>query len=372
MAVSGITPSLLCHILRSRGDTVKNERAVDLRSDTVTLPTPAMRQAMFDAPLGDDVYGEDPTINRLEAMAAERLEKEAALFVPSGTMANLVCLLAHCDRGDEAIMGHKAHTFLFEAGSSAAVGGIHPCTVPNQPDGTLDLGDLEAAIRDPANDHYPHSRLICLENTHNRCGGAVLTPAYMAQVRDVANRHGLSIHLDGARLFNAAVALGMSASVLAQDADSVSFCLSKGLAAPVGSVVCGSAPFVRKVRRQRKMLGGGMRQAGVLAAAGIVALKTMTERLAEDHATAQQLAKGLAHLPGILLDPERVQTNIVIFEMAPGMISPAELVEGLAVRGVKLGAIGGRRFRAVTHCDVGPPDIEYALSAVREVLESGG
>lgn len=354
------------------GDTVKNERAVDLRSDTVTLPTPAMRQAMFDAPLGDDVYGEDPTINRLESIAAEHLGKEAALFVPSGTMANLVCLLAHCDRGDEAIMGHKAHTFLFEAGSSAAVGGIHPCTVPNQPDGTLDLGEVEAAIRDPGNDHYPRSRLICLENSHNRCGGAVLTPAYMAQVRDVADRHGLSMHLDGARLFNAAVALDVSASVLARDADSVSCCLSKGLAAPVGSLVCGSAQFVRRARRQRKMLGGGMRQAGVLAAAGIVALETMTERLSEDHITAQQLANGLAGLPGILLDPKTVQTNIVIFEMAPGALSPVELVGALAMRGVKFGAIGGQRLRAVTHCDVGPEDIEYALSATRQVLESRG
>ncbi len=363
---------LLCHILLSWRDAVKNQRAVDLRSDTVTLPTPAMRQAMFHAPLGDDVYGEDPTINRLEAMAAERLGKEAALFVPSGTMANLVCLLAHCDRGDEAIMGHMAHTFLFEAGSSAAVGGIHPRTVQNQPDGTLDLGDLEAAIRDPGNDHYPRSRLICLENTHNRCGGAVLTPTYMALVHDVANRRGLSIHLDGARLFNAAVALGVPASVLAQDADSISFCLSKGLAAPVGSLVCGSAPFVRRARRQRKTLGGGMRQAGVLAAAGIVALETMTERLSEDHAIAQQLAKGLAGFRGILLDPKQVQTNIVIFEMAAGAISPSELVESLALRGIKLGNIGGRRLRAVTHCDLGPEDIEYTLAAIRDILGSMG
>ncbi len=372
MAVGFIQRHLLCHLLLSWRDTVKNERSVDLRSDTVTHPTPRMRQAMFDAPLGDDVYGEDPTINRLEAMAAERLGKEAALFVPSGTMANLVCLLAHCDRGDEAIMGHMAHTFLFEAGSSAVVGGIHPHTVPNQPDGTLDLGDIKAAIRDPGNDHYPRSRLICLENTHNRCGGSALTPTYMALVRDVADRHGLSIHLDGARLFNAAVALGVPGSVLAQDADSLSFCLSKGLAAPVGSLVCGSASFVRKARRQRKMLGGGMRQAGVLAAAGIVALETMTERLAEDHAAAQQLAKGLAGLPGILLDPERVQTNIVIFEMASGALSPAELVASLAKRGVKLGNIGGRRLRAVTHCDVGPDDIAHALAAIRDILEASG
>ena len=343
-------------------------KMVDLRSDTVTHPTMAMRQAMFDAPLGDDVYGEDPTVNRLEAMAADRLGKEAALFVPSGTMANLVCLLSHCARGDEALMGHSAHTFLFEAGSSAAVGGIHPSTVPNQPDGTMDLAELAGAIRDADNDHYPRSRLICLENTHNRCGGAVLAPTFMAQVRELADGRGLAIHLDGARIFNAAAALDLDVSVLARDADSVSFCLSKGLAAPVGSVVCGSAAFVRKARRQRKMLGGGMRQAGVLAAAGVVALETMTDRLVDDHANAQRLAGGLAQFPDILLDAGRVQTNIVIFEMAPEAISPEQLAQGLAAHGVKVGVIGGRRLRAVTHCDVGTEDIDYAISAAKEVL----
>jgi threonine aldolase len=351
---------------------VKGHKTVDLRSDTVTLPTVTMRQAMFEARLGDDVYGEDPTVKQLEALAANRLGKEAALLVPSGTMANLVCLLSHCARGDEAIMGDRAHTFLFEAGSSAAVGGIHPFTVPNQPDGTLDLAALARAIRDPNNDHYPHSRLICLENTHNRCGGAVLTPAYMAQVRELANGHGLALHLDGARIFNAAVALDEDVSVLARDADSVSFCLSKALAAPVGSLVCGSAAFVRAARRQRKMLGGGMRQAGVLAAAGIVALETMTERLVEDHDNAQRLARGLAEYPDIILDPGRVQTNIVIFEMAPEAISPGHLAEGLADRGVKVGVIGGRRLRAVTHCDVGREDIDYALSCIETILKQSG
>ncbi len=341
---------------------------VDLRSDTVTLPTPAMRRAMFEAELGDDVMGEDPTINRLEAMAAERLGKEAAVFVPSGTMANLVSLLTHCGRGDEAIMGHLAHTFLFEAGGAAAVGGIHPHTVPNQPDGTLALADLEAAIRDPHNLHYPRSRLICLENTHNRCGGAVLTPDYMAQVRALADRHGLSIHLDGARIFNAAVALGLEAAELARHADSVSFCLSKGLSAPVGSLVCGPADWVRRARRQRKMLGGGMRQAGVLAAAGIVALETMVDRLAEDHALARRLAEGVAALPGVLLDPERVRTNIVIFELRPEAPSPQEVVAGLAAQGVKIGAIGGRQFRAVTHYGIGEADVERALQALAQVL----
>jgi threonine aldolase len=344
-------------------------KTVDLRSDTVTLPTPAMRQARFEAELGDDVMGEDPTVNRLEALAAERLGKEAVVFVPSGTMANLVSLLAHCDRGDEAVMGNMSHTFLFEAGSSAAVGGIHPHTLPNQPDGTLALGDIEAAIRDPKNEHHPRTRLICLENTHNRCGGAVLTPAYMVQVRALADRHGLVIHLDGARIFNAAVALGIEAAVLACDADSVSFCLSKGLSAPVGSLVCGEKGFVRRARRQRKMLGGGMRQAGVLAAAGIVALETMVDRLTEDHANARRLAEGLAVLPGIVLDPARVQTNIVIFELAPDAPTPQALTAGLAAQGVKVGAIGGQRFRAVTHDGIEAADIDLALAAAEQVLE---
>lgn len=349
---------------------MKKDKLIDLRSDTVTLPTPAMRKAMFEAELGDDVYGEDPTVNRLEAISADRMDKEAALFVPSGTMANLVCLLAHCARGDEVIMGHMAHTFLFEAGSSAAVGGIHPRTVPNQLDGTLDLKDIETALRDPSNDHYPRSRLICLENTHNRCSGAVLTPEYMAQVRTLADYHGLAIHLDGARIFNAAVALGVDLSLLTRDADSVSFCLSKGLSAPVGSLVCGSEEFIRHARRQRKMLGGGMRQVGVLAAAGIVALETMVDHLDQDHANARHLASGLASLPSIMVDPARVQTNIVIFELAPGAPSPAELVKALAARGIRIGAIGGRQLRAVTHNGINPEDIDCALSAVQEVLEN--
>lgn len=344
-------------------------KVVDLRSDTVTLPTPAMRKAMSEAAVGDDVYGEDPSVNRLEALAAERLGKEAALFVPTGTMANLVCLLSHCGRGDEAIMGHMSHTFLLEAGGSAAVGGIHPRTVFNQPDGTLSLQDIEAAIRDPHNDHHPRTRLICLENTHNRCGGAVLSPQYMAEVRTLADRYGLCVHLDGARIFNAAVALGVEASVLACDADSVSFCLSKGLSAPVGSLVCGPTEFVRRARRQRKVLGGGMRQAGVLAAAGIVALETMIDRLAQDHANAYQLAVGLASLPGIVLDLERVMTNLVIFDLSPDTLTARELVDGLALRGVKLGAIGERRLRAITHYGIEADDIEQVLAAAQELLE---
>lgn len=347
-----------------------DRRVVDLRSDTVTLPTPAMRRAMFEAELGDDVMGEDPTVNHLEAMAAERMGKEAALFVASGTMGNLVCLLSHCRRGEEAILGHMSHIFLFEAGGSAVVGGIHPRTVPNQANGTLDLDDIEAAIRPTDNPHHPLSRLICLENTHNRCSGAVLTREYMGQVRTLADRHGLAIHLDGARIFNAVAALGVTAPDLVRDADSVSFCLSKGLSAPVGALVCGSAEFVQEARRNRKLLGGGMRQAGVIAAAGIVALESMVDRLAEDQVNARLLAEGLAQLPGIVLDPAQVPSNIAIFSMAPEAPSPVELLAGLAPHGVKMGAIGGRRLRAVTHAGIDAEDIEYAVAAVKTVLEA--
>ena len=340
---------------------------IDLRSDTVTLPTPAMRQAMFEAELGDDVLGEDPTVNRLESLAAERLGKAAALFVPSGTMANLVCLLTHCRRGDEAIMGDRSHTFLFEGGSSAAFGGIHPHTLPNLPDGTLDLNAVESAVR-PDNVHHPRTRLICVENTHNRCSGAILSLDYMAQLRDVADRDGLSIHLDGARIFNAAVALGVEPAALARHADSVAFCLSKGLSAPVGSVVCASAPFIREARRHRKALGGGMRQVGVLAAAGIVALDTMVDRLAVDHAHAQRLAEGYSRLPGIIIDPAHVQTNIVIIEMAPGALAPSALASALAAQGIKINVIEGRRLRAVTHRGITSNDIDRVLAATRAIL----
>jgi len=340
---------------------------IDLRSDTVTLPTPAMREAMATAEVGDDVLGEDPTINRLEAMAAERVGKEAALFVASGTMGNLASVLIHCGRGDEIIIGDQAHLFLLEAGSVSAVGGIHSRQVPNQPDATLDLAQVEAAIR-PADDHFPRTRLICLENTHNRCGGACLTPDYMGQVRALADRHNLRIHLDAARVFNAAVALGVDVRELTCDADSLSFCLSKGLSAPVGSLVCGSGDFVREARRARKVLGGGMRQGGIIAAAGIVALEDMIDRLAEDHVNARRLAEGLADIPGIALDPSRVQTNMVFFDLEEGAPNAAEFCGRIAERGVKMGPTGGQRIRAVTHYGIEAEHIEQALAIVAQVM----
>jgi threonine aldolase len=342
-------------------------KIVDLRSDTVTLPTPAMREAIYRAEVGDDVFGEDPTVNRLEEMAARHLGKEAALYVVSGTMGNLVALLTHCGRGDEFIVGHIAHTFLYEAGGSAALGGIHPRTVPNQPDGTLDLADVEAAIR-PENVHFPRSRLICLENTHNRCGGAVLTPEYTKAVCQLAHRHGLAVHLDGARVFNAAMALGVDVKELVKDVDSVQFCLSKGLSAPVGSVVCGDEEFIYEARRSRKIVGGGMRQAGFIAAAGIVALEQMVDRMAEDHDNARRLAEGLAGIPGLAIDVDRVKTNIVIFDLVSERLTPAELVARLGEGGVKLLAIEGRRLRAVTHYGIEAKDIELALAVIQELM----
>jgi len=342
-------------------------RVVDLRSDTLTRPTPAMSRAMAGADVGDDVFGEDPTVNKLEQLAADRMGKEAALFVASGTMGNLVSLLAHCGRGEEIILGSFAHTFYFEQGGSAAVGGIHPRTLPNQPDGTLILADIEGAIR-PDNVHFPRTRLIVLENTHNLCGGHPLDIDYMKAVGDVARRHSLKIHVDGARFFNAAVALGVPAAKLAADADSVSFCLSKGLAAPVGSVVCGNRDFIAEARRARKMLGGGMRQAGVLAAAGIVALNEMVDRLADDHANARKLAEGLAEMPGVSIDPSRIQTNIVYFEVDRKDMTVTELVKRLGDNGARMLPVGPGRIRAVTHYHISADDIDYVLGVAAKVL----
>jgi threonine aldolase len=339
---------------------------VDLRSDTVTQPTPAMREAMYQADVGDDVYGEDPTVNRLERMAAERLGKEAALFVTSGTMGNLVALLTHCGRGDQVILGDQSHTFLFEQGGMAALGGITPHPIPNQDDGTLQLEDIEGAIR-PDNPHFPVSRLVCLENTHNMCNGTPLSAQYTARVAQLARSHGLKVHLDGARIFNAAAALGVDAGEVVRDVDSVMFCLSKGLCAPVGSMVCGSADFIAKARRARKVVGGGMRQAGIIAAAGVVALEQMTDRLVEDHDRAKRLAEGLAEIRGIDVSP--VSTNILYFEVTDeDEKSPEEIGAALAERGVLVNSRGGRRFRAVTHYWIDDSDIERAIRAMREAV----
>jgi len=340
---------------------------IDLRSDTITKPTPAMRRAMAEAEVGDDVFGEDPTVNRLEELAAERMGKEAGLFVASGTMGNLVSLLAQCGRGDEVIVGDQAHTYYYEQGGMAALGGIQPRVVRNQPDGTLDLAEVAAAIRDD-NVHFPRTRLIAVENTHNRCGGSPLTAEYMRALAALARSRGLRVHLDGARIFNAAIALGVDARDLTADADSVTFCLSKGLAAPVGSVVCGDRAFIAEARRARKVVGGGMRQAGVLAAAGIVALEQMVDRLAEDHANARTLAAGLAQLPGIQVENVPLRTNILYFNVVRSDLTGNQLVARLEEQGVRLLALGPRRLRAVTNYHVTAADIQAALTAFRAIL----
>jgi threonine aldolase len=342
---------------------------IDLRSDTLTIPTPAMREAMAAAVVGDDVFSEDPTINQLQEMAAARLGQEAGLFVSSGTMGNLVAMLTHCQRGDEIIIGNQAHMFVHEAGSSAAVGGIHPRTVTNQVDGTLLLQDIEEAIRSD-DEHNPVTRMVALENTQNAMGGVVLTPKYTKQVADLAHAHGLKLHIDGARVFNAAVALDVDVKELTQHADSVSFCLSKGLSAPVGSVLCGSREFVRLARRRRKMIGGGMRQAGVLAAAGIIALEQMIDRLSEDHTNARVLAEGLAKVPGLHVNLASVQTNMVYFDVDPSLPFDAdELCMRAYAKGVKMLSTSKQRIRAVMHCWVSADEAVNAVQVVKECVE---
>ena len=343
-------------------------RIVDLRSDTITQPTPAMRRAMSEAKVGDDVFGEDPTVNRLEEMVAKRLGKEAALFVPSGTMANLVSQLTHCGRGDEMILGDQSHMFVYEQGGSAALGGIHPRSLENMPDGTIALEDIEASIR-PDNVHFPRTKLIVLENTHNRCNGSPLDVGYIHSVAELASRYGLKLHVDGARLFNASAALGVNAKNLVSDVDSVSICLSKGLAAPVGSVVSGNSDFISEARRNRKVVGGGMRQAGILAAAGIVALTEMVDRLADDHENARKLAEGLANMEGLAIDPEIVMTNIVYVDVTHKAITAQIMAEKLHSRGIRLLPTGPKRLRAVTNYHVTASDIDYALDTFLSILK---
>ncbi len=341
-------------------------KTIDLRSDTVTLPSPAMRQAIAEAELGDDVFGDDPTVNRLETMAAEVMGKESALLTTSGTQSNLAAMLAHCQRGDEVIVGDEAHILHYEAGGAFALGGLGLRPVRNDDQGRLDLEEVRNAIRG-RDVHFPPTGLICVENTHNRCGGAVLSEDDLAAVRRLADEYGLPVHLDGARLFNAAVALGVPVSSLARYADSVAFSLCKGLACPVGSVLCGSGEFIARARRFRKMLGGGMRQAGIIAAAGVYALENMVGRLAEDHDNARLLAEGLSGIPGISLAPPP-QSDLVFFT-AEGW-DLGELARRLSEQGVLCLDAGGR-IRMVTHYGIERPDVEEALVRVRELMAAG-
>ncbi len=343
-------------------------RVVDLRSDTVTLPPPGMRDAIYDAALGDDVFGEDPSVNQLEAMAAERLGKEAAVLVTSGTMGNLIGVLSNADRGAEVIVGELAHVLLYEVAGVAAIGGVQLRPVPS-PDGKPDLNEVEATIRGK-NVHLPPTSVVCVENTHNRLGGAVVEPGYMKELKSLAMRHDLKVHLDGARIFNASVALGVDVRTLTADADTVTFCLSKGLSCPIGSVLCGTVETIGRARKIRKMLGAGMRQAGIIAAAGIYALENMVDRLEEDHANARRLAEGLAPLPGLKIDLAKVQSDILIFEVT-GEITAEEFASRMAQENVRFNPLGPTQVRMVTHCGIEQSDIDAAIDAARRVLTDG-
>ncbi|MDP6088848.1 MAG: low-specificity L-threonine aldolase [Candidatus Marinimicrobia bacterium] len=341
---------------------------IDLRSDTITLPTEGMMHAITNAKLGDDVLDEDPTVHELEKKSCEITGKEAALFVPSGTMANLTAILAHCERGDEVILGDQAHTFLYEAGGISSLGGIHSHQLKNQDDGTLALDDIRNAIR-TENVHFPRTRLICLENTHNRCFGFPLHLDYLHSVRSIADENALKLHVDGARLFNAAVALGIAVEELCGPVDSTTFCLSKGLSAPVGSLVCGNTDFIYKVKRLRKVLGGGMRQAGILAAAGIEALETMVDQLALDHQHAKVLADGLSSVDGLHCNPEFVPTNIVYFLLERENITGQELVSVMEKNGIQFFELSPKRFRLVTHAGIEEKDVFKTIEIFRRVMD---
>lgn len=342
---------------------------IDLRSDTVTKPTKEMRQAMATAAVGDDVFGDDPTVIRLETLAQSLMDKEAALFVPSGTMGNLAAVLSHCNRGDEAILGDQSHTFLFEAGGIAALGGVHPRTVPTQPDGTLSLEDVTNAIRNSRDVHQPPTRLICVENTHNMRGGLPLSVDYMDRLSAFAKQREIPLHVDGARIFDAAAALQVPASTLVRGADSVTFCLSKGLAAPVGSVLCGNRKFIAAARRIRKQLGGGMRQVGIIAAAGIVAMETMVERLPEDHRRAKNLAVGLGEIKEIIVEPKVPATNMVFIRPADGhRLNAKDLFEALEKEGIRTVQASGGRIRMTVHYEIDDAAIDTTVKRFRQLF----
>ncbi len=341
---------------------------IDLRSDTVTKPTEEMREAMSRAEVGDDVYGEDPNVNKLEAIAAEKFGKDAGLFIASGTMGNLIAVLVHCQRGDEVILGAKSHTFYYEVGGVSALGGVMVHTVPNQPDGTMFLDDIHAAVRSD-DIHFPKTNLIVLENTHNRCGGIPITSQYTQQVSAIAKHYNINTHLDGARIFNAAIKLGIPAKNLVENVDSITFCLSKGLSAPVGSVLCGSRSFIQKARRIRKQLGGGMRQAGILAVAGIIALEKMIDRLEDDHLRAKNLADGLSLIPGITLWNNSPQTNMVFVEIKlRNGRTIKEFVSALHDHRVLVSNVSNTGLRLVTHAGINDLDIQQTIEAFKSCM----
>ena len=341
-------------------------RVVDLRSDTVTLPTEKMRLAMQQAEVGDSQKGEDPSVNRLQDMAASMLGKEDAVFLASGTASNLIDVLSHCQRGDRVVLGQLCHIYNSEMDGLAAIAGVNPKAVPDF-DGIPDPKDVETAIN-PRSAGRPYTSLVCMENTHNWAGGAVATPEEIGAVAAVAKRHDVAVHVDGARLFNAAAALKIEARELVKDADSVSFCLSKGLSAPVGSMLCGSRQFIDRARYYQKILGGSFRQAGHMAAAGIVALEEMIPRLAEDNQNALYLADLVAGLPKLKVDPARVESNLIVFDIDQGQISRLDFMNALEERGVKISTSGKTRVRMVTHYGISREDVEYAARVIKEVV----
>ena len=343
-------------------------KILEFRSDTFTLPTPAMRRAMADAEVGDDQYGEDPTVNRLEERAAQIVGKEAAVYVASGMLGNLAGVLSQAQRGDEVILGDLAHIYQNEMGAFTVLGGLHGRVVPNR-DGMPSLEDIAAAVR-PTAGAFPRSALLCLENSHNNCGGAVVTAAETKAAADLAHERGMKVHLDGARIFNAAVALGVDVQDLTGPVDTVQFCFSKGLSAPVGSILCGPRDTVARARKVRKLLGGAMRQAGVIAAAALVGLETMRERLVDDHVNARALADGLAAIGGLKIDPAKVVTNIVSFEVQPSAMDAGELQKACAERGLRISRYLGSspRLRMVTHANVGRADVDAALAIMSGIL----
>ena len=351
---------------------------IDLRSDTVTLPSNAMRDAISNAELGDDVFQEDPTVNKLEKKAAKIMGKEAAILVPSGTMGNLISILVHCERGTEILLGDKSHTFYYEGGGISTFGGIHSRQLKNQLDGTIDINEIKSSIRID-NVHFPKTSAISLENTHNLCNGSPLSPHYINTVSDIAHNNDMKIHIDGARIFNAAVSLGIDVSELVVHVDSITFCLSKGLAAPIGSIICGNNHFIYKARRMRKVLGGGMRQAGIIAAAGIFSLDTMIDQIKEDHNHIQLLVEGIKNIDGLCIEPNHIHSNILYFDIEKNRVRTHTLknqTEGknqypfdIILDNIYFLETGPSRFRLVTHYGISKQDIQQTLEALQRMVE---
>jgi len=355
----------------------KLNNIIDLRSDTVTLPSDEMRKTIVSAKLGDDVFGEDSCVNKLEQKAALIMGKEGGLLVPSGTMGNLASILVHCPRGSEIILGHKAHTFVYEAGGISAFGGVHSRQLTNQIDGTIDINEIKSAIR-MDNDHFPKTSAITLENTHNLCNGSPLSPDYIKDVAQIARDNDMKLHIDGARIFNAAVSLNINVRELVKDADSVTFCLSKGLAAPIGSVICGSEKFIYHARRIRKALGGGMRQAGIIASAGMYSLENMIDQIKEDHKNTRFLATEINEIEGLSIDIENIQSNILYFDIEKDAKRCEKLAQQtknitaypfqITLDNIRFFESSPDRFRLVTHYGITRDDIKKTLGMLKNIL----